>query len=82
LFSLKKRLGLKGIIYKKDRGKAVVRLGGRIGKNGSRHWVGAGRGDEMKNKIIKIYRLAAENLTKRAKGIYKKVSNVQNLIFK
>jgi hypothetical protein len=29
-----------------------------------------------------IYRLTAENLTERAKGIYKKVSNVQNLIFK
>jgi hypothetical protein len=33
------------------------------------------RGDEMGNKI-KIYRLTARNLTKRAKGIYKKVSNV------
>jgi hypothetical protein len=42
-----------------------------------------GRRDEMKNKIIKnIYRLIAEKLTKMAKGIYKKVSNVQNLIFK
>jgi hypothetical protein len=29
-----------------------------------------------------IYRLTAENLIERAKGIYKKVSNVQNLIFK
>jgi hypothetical protein len=28
---------------------------------------------------IYIYRLTAENLTKRAKGIYKNVSNVQNL---
>jgi hypothetical protein len=36
----------------------------------------------MKNKIIKkIYRLITVNLTKRAKEIYKKVSNVQNLIF-
>jgi hypothetical protein len=51
----------------------VVRLGQRIGKNGSRHWVGAGRRDEIKNKIIKyIYRLTAGNLTKRGKGIYKK----------
>jgi hypothetical protein len=33
-----------------------------------------------KNKIK--YRLIAKNLTKRAKGIYKKDSNVQNLIFK
>jgi hypothetical protein len=61
-----------------------VRLGRRIGKNGSRHWVGAERRDVMKNKIIKIYiyRLIARNLTKRAKVIYKKVSNVQDLIFK
>ncbi len=68
---------------KKDRGKVVVRLGRRIGKNGSRRWVSVEGGDEMKNKIkIKIYRLTAGNLTKRAKGIYKKVSNVHNLIFK
>jgi hypothetical protein len=61
----------------------VVRLGRRIGKNGSRHWVSAGRRGEMKNKTIKkIYRLTAGKLTKRAKRIYKKVSNVQNLIFK
>jgi hypothetical protein len=53
----------------------------RIGKNGSRHRVGAGRGDEMKNKIKK-YRLTIENLTKRGKRIYKNVSHVQNLIFK
>jgi hypothetical protein len=53
----------------------------RIGKNGSRHWVGAGRGDEMKNKIKK-YRLTIGNLTKRGKRIYKNVSHVQNLIFK
>jgi hypothetical protein len=51
LFSLEKILGLKGIMYK-DRGKATVRLGRRIGKNGSSHWVGAGRRDEMKNKTI------------------------------
>jgi hypothetical protein len=39
--------------------------------------------DEIKNKIIKyIYRLTVGKLTKRAKGIYKKVSNVQNLILK
>jgi hypothetical protein len=37
--------------------------------------------DEMKNKIKK-YRLNVGNLTKRAKGIYKRGSNVQNLIFK
>jgi hypothetical protein len=59
----------------------VVRLGRCIGKNGSQHWVSVGRGDEMKNKIKK-YRLTAGNLIKRAKGIYKKVSNVQNLLFK
>jgi hypothetical protein len=61
-----------------------VRLGWRIGKNGSRRWVSAGRRDEIKNKIIKIYiyRLTAGKLTKRAKRIYKKVSDVQNLIFK
>jgi hypothetical protein len=61
---------------KKDRGKAAVRLGRRIEKNGSRCWVGAGRRDEMKNKIIYIYiyiyRLTAKNLTKRAKRMYKK----------
>jgi hypothetical protein len=45
------------------------------------HWVGAGMRDEIKI-IIYIYRLTAENLTKRVKRIYKKVSNVQNLIFK
>jgi hypothetical protein len=61
-----------------------VRLGRHFGKNGSRRWVGAGRRDEMKNKTIKkyIYRLTAGKLTKRAKEIYKNVSNVQNLIFK
>jgi hypothetical protein len=60
-----------------------VRLGWCIGKNGSRHWVSEGRRDEMKNKtIIYIYRLTTDKLNKRAKGIYKKVSNVQNLIFK
>jgi hypothetical protein len=42
-----------------------------------------GISDEMKNNNNKyIYRLTTGNLTKRAKGIYKKVSNVQNLIFK
>jgi hypothetical protein len=63
-----------------------VRLGRRVGKNGSWHWVGAEMRDEIKIIIITIYiyiyRLTAENLTERAKGIYKKVSNVQNLIFK
>jgi hypothetical protein len=29
-----------------------------------------------------MYGVTAGNLAKRAKGIYKKVSNVQNLIFK
>jgi hypothetical protein len=38
------------------------------------------RRDEKNNK--NIYILTTGNLTKRAKGIYKKVSNVQNLIFK
>jgi hypothetical protein len=52
-----------------------VRLGRHIGKNGSRHWVSVGRGDEMKNKIKK-YGLTAGNLTKSAKGIFKKVSNI------
>jgi hypothetical protein len=64
----------------------MVRLGRRIGKNGSRHWVGAGMRDEIKiiiNTIyIYIYRLTADNLTERATGIYKNVSNIQNLIFK
>jgi hypothetical protein len=59
----------------------VVRLGRHIGKNGSRRWVDAGMRDKMKNKIIYIYRLTAWNLTKRAKGIYKKICNIQNLIF-
>jgi hypothetical protein len=80
---LEEKIGLKKNYLKKDRGKAAVRLGWRIGKNGSKCWVGAGRRDEIKNKtIIYIYRLTAEKLTKRAKGIYKKVSNLQNLIFK
>jgi hypothetical protein len=35
----------------------------------------------MKNEIKK-YRLTAGNLTKGVKGIYKNVSNVQDLIFK
>jgi hypothetical protein len=39
-------------------------------------------GDEMKNKINYIYRLTTGKLTKRAKGVYKKISNIQNLIFK
>jgi hypothetical protein len=57
----------------------VVRLGRRIGKNGSQHWAGAGMRDVMN---IYIYTLTVGNLTKRAKGIYKNVSNVLNLIFK
>jgi hypothetical protein len=40
-----------------------------------------GMRDEMK-KILYIYILTAGNLTKRAKGIYKNVSNGQSLIFK
>jgi hypothetical protein len=61
-----------------------VRLGRRIEKNGSQRYVDAGRRDKMKNKIINkyIYRLTAGKLIKMAKGIYKKVSNIQNLIFK
>jgi hypothetical protein len=39
------------------------------------------RRDENNNNN-NIYRLTVENLTKRTKRIYKKVSNVQNLIFK
>jgi hypothetical protein len=60
-----------------------LQLGWRIRKNRSRRWVNEGRRDEMKNKIIKIYieRLIAGNLTKRAKGTYKKASNTQNLRF-
>jgi hypothetical protein len=50
---------------KKDRGKVAVRLGRRIRKNGSWHWVGAGMRDEIKIIIITIYiyiyRLTAEN---------------------
>jgi hypothetical protein len=67
--------------YIKKQGQGCGVTGPAYWENGSWHWVGAGRGDEMKNKIKK-YRLTVENLTKRAKGIYKKVSNVQNLIFK
>jgi hypothetical protein len=38
----------------------------------------------MKHKAINIYiyRLTTEKLTEWAKGIYRNVSNVQNLIFK
>jgi hypothetical protein len=43
-------------------------------------WVAAlGRCRKERRKIK--YRLTIRNLTKRAKGIHKKVSNVQNLIF-
>jgi hypothetical protein len=80
LFSLKKRLRLKRNCIKKDRSKVVVRLGWGIGKNGSRQWVGVGMRDEIKiiNKYIYIYiyRLTVGNLTKRANGIYKNVSNI------
>jgi hypothetical protein len=48
-----------------------VRLGQRNGNNGSRHWAGVTRGDE-----IQKYRLTAGNLTKGAKGIQKRVSNI------
>jgi hypothetical protein len=37
---------------------------------------------KINNNKKYIYRLTAGNLTKSAKGIYKKVSNVHNLIFK
>jgi hypothetical protein len=47
----------------------VMQLGQRIGKQTR----------EEKNKKN---RLTAGNLTKIAKGIYKKVSNIQDLIFK
>jgi hypothetical protein len=59
-----------------------VRLGRRIRKNGLRHWVSAEMRDVMKYIYIYIYILTVGNLIKSAKGIYKKVSNVQNLIFK
>jgi hypothetical protein len=42
----------------------VVRLGRRIGKNGSRRWVSAGRGDEIKKKST----LAVENLDHKSQG--------------
>jgi hypothetical protein len=61
-----------------------VRLDRHIRKNGSWHWVGAGMRDEMNNNkyiYLYIYRLTVGNLTKRAKGIYKNVFNIQNLIF-
>jgi hypothetical protein len=45
-------IGFNRNCLKKDRGKATVRLGQCIEKDGSWHWVGEGRGDEMKNKII------------------------------
>jgi hypothetical protein len=75
---LEQKIGFKRNYLKKDRGKPVVRLGWCIGKkNGSQHWIGAGRRDEMKNKtMIYIYRRITGKLTKRANGIYKKVSNV------
>jgi hypothetical protein len=57
---------------------------------GPAHWekwvVALGRcGNERRDKIIIIiiiYRLTVENLIKGSKRIYKKVSNIQNLIFK
>jgi hypothetical protein len=52
---LEEKIEFKRNHIKKDRGKVTVQQGRRIGKNGSRRWVGAGRRDEMKNKIINIY---------------------------
>jgi hypothetical protein len=69
----------------KRQGQSCGATGPAHWKKGSRHWVGAGMRDEMKkinNNKKYIYRLTAGNLTKSAKGIYKKVSNVHNLIFK
>jgi hypothetical protein len=71
----------------------LKRQGQGSGPTGPAHWEKwvetLGRcGNERRDKIIiiiiniYIYRLTAGNLTKRAKRIYKKVSNVQNLIFK
>jgi hypothetical protein len=39
-------------------------------------------GNERRDKIINVYRLTAGNFNPKAKGIYKKVFNIQNLIFK
>jgi hypothetical protein len=47
---IEEKIGFKRNQIKNDRGKVAVRLGRCIGKNGSWHWVGAGRGDEMKIK--------------------------------
>jgi hypothetical protein len=69
---LEEKIGLK-MNYLKNRGLPIVRLGQRIGKNGSWHRVGAGRRDEMKKCI---YILTVGNLSKGAKGIYTEVSNV------
>jgi hypothetical protein len=67
-------------LYKKTRAKLWCNRAGALKKNGSRHWVGAGMREEIKiiniYIYIYIYRLTARNLTKRAKGIYKKVSNI------
>jgi hypothetical protein len=43
---LEEKIEFKRNYIKKDRSKAAVRLGRRIGKNGSRHWVDAGRGEK------------------------------------
>jgi hypothetical protein len=43
-----KKIVFKWNCIKKDKGKVVMRLGRRIGINGSRQWVGAGMRDEIK----------------------------------
>jgi hypothetical protein len=49
---LEEKIGFKRNYIKKERGKAAVRQGQCIGKKGSRRWVSAGRGDEMKRKKV------------------------------
>jgi hypothetical protein len=76
---LKKRLALNEL---------SKRQGQPSGATGPAHWekwvaalgqCGRRRRDEKENKK---YRLTTGNLTKRPKGMYKKVSSIQNLIFK
>jgi hypothetical protein len=57
----------------------VVRLGQRNGENGAQRWVCAKRGDEIKKKKYTSYE---EFGPKELKEYRKKVSDVQNLIFK